>query len=122
MLLGLIIIAAVIGFSVDRGTPLNDRMLDKADAHHLPSPLGAFYTDLRQPPPEDKGECDCVVTAINGTILTAHERVDADKTVTIVLPPNDPLLGALSVGDTIFAGGNFRDGVLYSFGIRKVIY
>ena len=34
----LLFIVAVIGFGVDRGTTVNDRMLRQADMHHLQMP------------------------------------------------------------------------------------
>ena len=47
ILLGLLLIVAAIGFGVDRGTSINDRMLYQADLHRLPPPWNDFYRGFR---------------------------------------------------------------------------
>ena len=50
LLLGLLLIVVAIGFGLDRGTSINDRMLHQADMHHLPPPINDFYRGFRHNP------------------------------------------------------------------------
>ena len=121
LLLGLLTVSCLLGFAADRATPLNDRLMQEADMQNLFQPLDAFYTNFREPPPSIDGVCDCVVTAINGTTISAYQTDDTDHTVKIVVPPADPDLLSILIGDEIFVAGNFHNGALYAFGLRTVM-
>ena len=47
ILLALVIVSGSIGFGIDRGTSINDRMLYQAQMHHLPRPWNDFYGGFR---------------------------------------------------------------------------
>lgn len=119
LLLVLLGVAALLGFTTDRITPVNDRLLHRADSHQLPRTINGFYEGFRRPPRPEHGVCNCVITAIDGQILSAYEKNDPSRLFTIFVPENDQTMQTLSLGDTIFAAGNLHDGVLYTFGIRK---
>lgn len=118
---GILLLTVVAGFSIDRGTYLNDRLMDRAEHEGLPGPLGGLYHGARRPPHD--GICRCTVTAINGAeILVADFRDGATTTYTVILP-NDDLRATttgLSVGDVVFvAGDKDEDGTIRAFGVRK---
>ena len=121
LLLGLLTVSSALGFAADRATPLNDRLLHEADMQHLLSPLNAVYTSFQESPPQVTGVCNCVVTAIRGTTVSAYQVDDTNHIVTIVVPPADPDLISVLVGDSIFVAGNFHDGKLYAFGLAKIL-
>ncbi len=121
LLLGLLVVASVLGFTADRATPLNDRLLHQADMQHLLPALDSFYMNLREPEPSIDGVCNCVVTAIDGTVISAYQAENPSHTVKIIIPPADPDLISILIGDSIFVAGHYHDGALYSFGLHKIM-
>lgn len=121
LLLGLLTLSVSLGLVLDRGTPVNDHFLNRAQHHGLPPPFQDFYRGARQLPPPDSGTCKCVITNIEGNIITGEE-VGFGKTqrYTIIIHPNDPILNKLKVGDTIFVFGDIASSTIRAFGVRPL--
>ena len=115
---GLLAASAVLGAAIDR-TPLNDRLLDESDKHHLGA-FGDLYGHARRPPPLNEGVCLCTITAIAGNMLIVQDD-RATTTLTIILPENDARATTtdLKVGDTILIAGDRDGSTITAFGVRK---
>lgn len=120
---GLLAAALVLGLTLDRGTPFNDALMEGAE--RLPPPFAAFYKGARKPPLPGSGVCRCMITAIEGNILTVEDTRptqigDATSTLTIVLPENDrrATTTSLKVGDIVFIAGEEDEGVIQAFGVH----
>lgn len=113
--------AALFGFLLDRATPLNDMLLRRADERGLPQPFRGAYARVREWPPRESGICRCLVTAIDGSIVSA-EDVRTGETLTILLPENDARATTTDIeaGDFIVVAGDLDDGILQAFGLREV--
>ncbi len=124
-LLGIILVLTIgVGTLLDRVTPFNDQMLDRAEHHGLPGPLGEFYESAHRGHVPDDGVCRCIITAINGETITAYDSVTGTSTVfTIEVPSDDPqaTTSMLSVGDIVFIAGDKDGSVIRAFGISKFL-
>ncbi len=121
-LVGIIVVLTIAaGFGLDRGTYLNDRLLDRAEHEGLPPPLAGLYHGARRAPHD--GICRCTVTAINGSVLTVADfRGGATSTYTVMLPDDDlrATSSGLKIGDVVFVAGDKDDAdVIRAFGVRK---
>lgn len=118
---GIVGASAVLGFALDRGTPLNDRLLRGADEQRLPGPIGDFYGKARRPPPIGEGACHCTITAIIGNTLVVQDT-RGTTTLTVLLPVNDPraTTSMLVVGDTVLIVGDREGEAIRAFGVRKL--
>ncbi|MBP9757152.1 MAG: hypothetical protein KBD06_00970 [Candidatus Pacebacteria bacterium] len=117
----ILFLTVVAGFALDRGTYLNDRLMDRAEHEGIPGPLGGLYHGARRAPHD--GICRCTIIGINGPILTVSDfRGGATTTFTVILPNDDhrATTTGLSVGDVVFiAGDTEEDGIIRAFGVRK---
>lgn len=121
LLAAILSITFLSGFALDRGTRLNDRLMIRADGPGLPPPIGIFYRSSQRAPHD--GACRCVITGIDGNILTVSTLApEASSTLTIILPENDPRATTteLSVGDTVFIAGDREGDTIRAFGLRKI--
>ncbi len=122
LLLGLVGLTAVTGLFLDRATTFNDRLLIRADQHHLLPPLNTFYVSARHHLTPESGVCTCVVTAIEGNKMYLR---DTEGTTSIIatLPPNDPRATTtlFKVGDLVFIAGDPEGGGIRAFGIRPLM-
>jgi hypothetical protein len=96
----------------------SDEFLQGAHEHGVPL-MGNLYDQGRRPPPPGSGACPCVVTAIDGAILTMQEQVPDGTTrdVTVILP-NDQASSTIQVGDHLFIIGNFQNGILHAVDVH----
>src|SRR6185369_1493465 len=110
----------VLGFTIDRGTPFNDRLLRQSDEHRLPPFFSEFYGRARHLPPPDSGYCLCIIENIAGNRLTVRDP-RSTTTLTIILPSNDPraTTTSLQVGDTILVAGDINGTTIQAFGVHK---
>jgi hypothetical protein len=121
---GLLVATVAAAFVLDRGTGLNDALLDRYDHDELHGPFGDLYGNARRLPP-GQGMCRCVITEVNGNTLTVKD-LRTDAALTVIVPSDDPhaTSSGLSVGDVVFiAGDGDKDGddmVIRAFGIRKI--
>jgi hypothetical protein len=120
LLAGLIVSTVAAGFVIDRGTPLNDRMLE--GSRHLPSPIGEFYEGAHRPHGRGSGLCRCEILSIDGNHLTLEDVRNGTTTIVVTLPLNDPRATTtlLQVGDVVFVAGREDDGEIQAFGVRRV--
>lgn len=122
-LLGILLIVTVsCGVIIDRATSFNDGLLGQADAHQLPPLLNELYEGMRVPPPPESGVCKCVITAINGSTLTAYNEDQGTSTTYKVQILQDGDTDAddhpFKIGDTIFIAGDEQHNVIRAFGVR----
>jgi hypothetical protein len=121
---GLILVTGATAFVIDR-TGLNERLLRLSDEGGLPGPIGGLYGSARHLPPPRQGICRCVVTSINGNMLTVTDT-RGSTTLKVLLPPGEAYAttSGFSVGDVVFiAGDGDRDGddvIIRAFGVRKL--
>jgi hypothetical protein len=122
LLFGILLFTMVVSVFIDRVTPFNDKLLDKAEHHHLSQPLGNFYEHARRPPPPDSGVCRCTILTVEGNTVTAESADHEDALFTIVVPENNAQIDydSLKVGNTVFVAGRFVDGILHAFGIHAL--
>lgn len=115
---GLLCGAALVGFVLDRGTPLNDALHEARE--YLPPPLGDFYEGAHKPLPRGSGICRCEILNIEGNTLTLLDVRDGTSTLTVVLPFDNPraTTTGLQVGDVVFVAGDEDDDVIRAFGVR----
>lgn len=121
MLLALLAVTISAGLFIDRATHFNDELLRRDERHELPPGFGGFYRHARRPVPPGSGMCKCVITAMDGNVLTA-ENIGGEVTSTlrIILPLNNPGLSLLKVGDIVIVAGDISSGTIRAFGIRKL--
>jgi len=124
LLFGLAIVTISIAYTVDRATPFNDFLRDRAHEHRLPPPLNDIYERSGElPGGPDGGLCRCTITAIQGNIIQADD-IDVGTTthLTIILPQNDERATStgLTVGDVVFIAGDRDGGTLRAYGIQKL--
>ena len=116
---GLLALAFALGFALDRGTPLNDRLHE--GRAHLPLPMRDFYEGVRRQPPQGSGICRCEILAIEGNTLIVEDVRDSTTTLTVMLPSNSrrATTTSLAVGDIVFIAGEEEGGIIHAFGVRK---
>lgn len=121
LLAGLVASTALLGFAIDRGTDVNDRLLRHSDAQHGHPPFIDIYGNARRPIPPSSGLCLCTVQSIDDDTIIVK---DTRSTTTLTLTFNDEAPYATStglhVGDTVFVAGEVRDGAVNAFGLKKV--
>lgn len=115
----LIAFAGLVGFALDRGTTVNDRLHEGRG--HLPPPVRGLYEGARRPLPTGSGICRCTVLSIDGNTITVEDTRNATTTLTVILPEDDrrATTTGIQVGDVIFIAGEEEDGVIHAFGVRK---
>jgi hypothetical protein len=120
LLAGIVVMTAVTGFALDRGTPFNDRMIERA--RHLPAPVGDFYDGARKPWRKGSGLCHCEIVSIDENRLIASDLRKGTTTLQVVLPFDDDraTTTGLKVGDVVLIAGREKEGTLYAFGIHKL--
>lgn len=124
-LAGLVLFAGMLGFALDHGTPLNERLHERRG--DLPRPMRGFYEGAHKPPPRGEGICRCTILAIEGNMLILEDTRltaqagDATTTVRVILPADDhrATTTGLKIGDAVFVAGKEKDGVIQAFGVRK---
>lgn len=116
----LLILAAGLGFAVDRGTPFNDRLLEHSP--RLPRPIGQFYEGARRPPTRGSGICRCTIVSIEDNTLIVEDLRGSTTTLTVVVPTNNPRATTthLNVGDIILIAGDEEGGIMHAFGIQRL--
>ncbi len=123
LLFGVAVVAIAAGLALDRGTPFNDNLLDRADHGGLPPPFGEIYEHVRATAPHDHGIYRGVVIGVAASSLTVRsdDRTGAtSSTYTVMLPPRIAT-SSLQVGDRVYVAGDADDGVIRAFGIRVLI-
>ncbi|MBV9159376.1 MAG: hypothetical protein JO019_02135 [Candidatus Kaiserbacteria bacterium] len=116
---GLAVLTLALGLLIDNATPFNDRMLERAERHHL-GPLDTMYARPHPGPPEG-GVCRCVVTAIGTSSVTAYNADASTSPIKIQFPQE--LASATSsvyVGETIFVAGDRDGNTIYAFGFHTM--
>lgn len=123
VLLGSVILITSAAFAIDRGTLLNDRILDRADHEKLPRPIGVFYKRSHSLTPPESGICRCVVIDIKNGIIRAQDPRLGTTTFTTIFVSNNTeqaTTSGLRSGDVIFVAGTRENNGIRAFGIRKV--
>ncbi len=122
LLAAILVLTVSIGLFIDRGTRFNDDLLQHADRHELPWPLGEFFEKTRQASPDLSGVCKCTITSIQGSTFGADD-IDPDsiKHYSFTLSPSDPIIPTLHVGDMVLVAGDTASDTIQVFGIRKLI-
>lgn len=117
---GLVVVTALCGFIIDRGTYFNDFLLHRADEQRLPMPFGKMYMQARHSL-QTSGICRCLIVAINGNIVTVKD-FDGSLPYTIVLPENSRRATTtyLKIGDRVFIAADVKSGVIHAFGLKKI--
>ncbi len=120
-LVGAILALTVLaGLVIDKATPFNDRLMDRAGERRLPPPLNDLYSGARRGPHD--GICRCTVTAIQGNTLTVEDyRGGATTTFSVILPENDTRATTtdIAVGDVVMVAGDRNGNEIRAFGVRK---
>lgn len=120
ILLGLVACALSLGLALDRATPLNDDLLQRADHDHLPGPLQSLYESERAPAPHAHGIFRGTVTDIaTTTLIMKHDDHDADSDdgVYVVEPPPGAHPSDFVVGERLYVAGDVSNGVVHAYGI-----
>lgn len=120
---GIIFIAVVLGITLERGTTINDDLLERADHDALPAPLGTFYQSVRAQPPHDEGVFRGIVTVVATTTFSMkHDDLDhdADDTTYVVIPPMGFDLGTISLGDHLYVAGTPTPEGIQAYGIQEL--
>lgn len=123
LLLGILVVTAGVAIILDRHTPLNDRLLNRADVQGLPPPLNDFYEGARRSHSLESGVCRCTIVDIQGNILLVKEsRNESTTTVQVVIPFDSPFATttSLRIGDQIFIFGDIQNGIIEAVGIRPL--
>ncbi|MFA5996868.1 MAG: hypothetical protein WC791_00055 [Candidatus Paceibacterota bacterium] len=121
LLLGLLASIGLLGFAIDRGTDMNERMLRRSDAGRQHSQPFDIYRGVRHPIGPGSALCLCKVKSIvDGAIVVRDTR--STTTLTLVLDDKAPYATStgIVVGDTVFVAGEMKGGVVNVFGIKKV--
>lgn len=119
---GILALTLVLGLTLDRGTFLNDHLMQNAGGPGIPPPIGRMYRDARNGPHD--GICRCTVTAIDGNMLTVEDyRNGATSTFTVILPENDrrATTTGISVGDVVMVAGDRNGNEIRAFGVKKAM-
>lgn len=118
---GLLTSALLLGFIIDRGTDMNDRLLRQSDQHRGHPAFIDIYGGVRHPLLPGSAVCLCTVQSINDdTVIVKDKR--GTTTLSLIFSDNEPNATStgLQVGDTIFVAGEIKDGMMQTFGIKKV--
>ncbi len=116
----LILAALAVGFAIDAGTPVNDRLLQDADRGALPPPFDAVYRGARRAPPRGSAYRGTIIS-VASTSLNMTDP-DADSTLTVLLPAQgqDHAL-PLTVGEAIFVIGSQQSpGLIQAVDIHPI--
>lgn len=116
----LLVGSAILGFVVDRGTGMNERLLRNSDAHQARPPFCDIYGHARRPLPPGSGIFSGIIESIDGnTILVKDTK--STTTLKVVLPRDNAraTTTGLVVGDMVFGAGDLKDGAIEAFGLRK---
>jgi hypothetical protein len=117
LLLSLLILTCAFGFALDRGTSLNDDMLERAH-HHVLGPAGEFYEAAPRPWSLESGVCKCVIDEVSTSSVVAH-HLGATSTVLYLIFPKGFATTSVHVGDVLFIAGD-RDGdSIEVFGVHE---
>ncbi len=122
LFIGIVLVAAVSGVLLDRGTPLNDDLLHQADNGHLPPPLGALYQGSRHAPPPGSGVFRGTIASYTPPTALLNDPDLGTSTIPVMLPPSgfdkdgdhQPTFG---VGDSIMVFGVEQNGVIQAHAI-----
>jgi hypothetical protein len=117
------ILSIIVGMALDRGTSLNDRLLQSDDDGHLPGPFHGLYSGAREEPHSEKGEYRGTIVAIGDTFLLLDDAHDAtDIPIRVVLPKEGPDAGrSFSIGDIVVVlGDHEEDGNIYAVAIHPL--
>ncbi len=119
VVVGLLVLTVVVGLVIDRGTFVNDRIMERAGGPGLPPPFGKLYRDAKHGPHD--GLCRCVVTAISGNTLMVEDYNGATTTLTVILPENNPraTTTGIAIGDLVMVAGDREGDVIHAFGVKK---
>jgi hypothetical protein len=120
---GLILVTLLVAYVFDRGSHLNERILIRAEGHHLPPPFEMVYHGARRPVSPRNGICRCTVVDIfQNQMVVADNRFGTTTLFNVILPENNPRATSTSLqkGDTVFIAGELKDGVIQAFGVKKV--
>lgn len=119
--IGILIVVAALGVSLDRATPLNETLMMQADRHALPQPVGAVIERLRAADRPAQGVCRCVALSVGTTTITAYDSaMGTTSTYTIVLPRDSRATTSVRAGDVLFVAGDTDDQVFRAYGIRVI--
>jgi hypothetical protein len=120
LVIGLVLASTALGFVIDRGTFVNDRLHE--GRLRLPPPLGALYGEFGKQKPRGSGICRCTIESIQGNTITLIDTRDATTTLTVALPERSLYVStsSLKVGDVVYVAGVEKDGLIQAFGLRKV--
>lgn len=118
LLAGLLIMSVALGLLIDRTTPFNDRMLERAHHHHL-GPIDEMYEGAHRPGPLGGGICHCMITAVGTSSLIAYDEDASTTLITIELPPNFMTsLFDLKAGETVYVAGDRVGDTIRAFGVH----
>lgn len=113
--------ALLAGFTLDRGTPLNDHLLQDADDGHLPAPLSGLYQGSRHAPPPGSGGYRGTITHIDADRISLSDP-DISTTTLIVFLPTEPHDGPLhlTLGEAVFVIGSEVNGAIHALDIHPL--
>lgn len=117
----LVLGVATVGAVLDRGTPLNDRLLERADRDELPRPFGELYEGFRVPAPHNHGIYRGIIQSIGTSSITlSHDDhdLDGDEQVYTVRLPNQFDVSTLEPGDRVYVAGDKEEERIDAFGVR----
>lgn len=122
LLLGIVAIAICMGLLLDRGTPFNDALLNRADHGELPAPFGELYEHIRAPAPHAQGVFRGIVTSVGTSTFVMYydDQDDASSSEHTVIPPPGFDVSLLSPGDHVYVAGDEGDEVVHAFGIKAL--
>ncbi len=123
LMVGLVGVAVVSGLLLDRGTPMNDALLHRAEHGGLPPPFGELYEHARVPAPHDRGIYRGTILEIATTSLRLqHDDLDNDHDDTgylVLLPPGFDIR-PLFIGEKVYVAGDKEGDAIRAFGVQPL--
>ncbi len=117
----LILIAALGGAGIDRGTSLNDGLLHRADQGRLPAPIGALYQGSRHAPPPGSGVYRGFVVSIATSTISISDFDRQGTPRTVLIPEQGPAAHAVfAIGEAVLVVGRNDNGTIRAIDIHPI--
>jgi hypothetical protein len=117
----LIILAALGGAGIDRGTSFNDDLLHRADEGRLPAPLGAVYQGSRHMPPAGSGVYRGSIVEVASTTISIIDFDRPGRPRVVLIPQYGPAAHAqFTQGEVVLVVGNEVQGMIHAFDIHPI--
>ena len=122
LLLAFALAAALIGLLVDRATPFEDDLFERAEQGALPAFVGDAYSREHRIAPHEKGVFRGRIASIGDISFSmTYDDFDGDedeeRTWTVILPPGFST-STLIIGARAYVAGDADEGVIRAYGIR----